>query len=148
MLEELKEECWSVVERKYTIPTNPTAYAALKTITLQKIGKSWRDHKCRLKTSHYILHPRNKARVKNNRPKGCILEDWDVLVDHYQRRNWDRCSKQEDLHTIGSCGFAVHAAKKAKADGRPVECVALCSILHTRKDGSTINSVVQAKMEA
>ena len=31
-------------------------------------------------------------------------------------------------------------------DGHPVECAALYSILHTRKDGSAVNLVVQAKM--
>ena len=35
---------------------------------------------------------------------------------------------------------------QAKADGHPVEHAALYSILHTRKNGSTINPVVQAKM--
>ena len=35
---------------------------------------------------------------------------------------------------------------QAKADERPVERVALYSILHTRKDGSAVNPVVQAKM--
>jgi len=35
---------------------------------------------------------------------------------------------------------------QAKANGRPVECAALYSILHTCKDGSTVNPVVQAKM--
>ncbi|XP_075664319.1 uncharacterized protein LOC142633947 [Castanea sativa] len=34
MPEELKKECWRVVERKYAVPTNPTAYVALKTFTL------------------------------------------------------------------------------------------------------------------
>ncbi|XP_030924792.1 uncharacterized protein LOC115951783 [Quercus lobata] len=153
--EELKEECWRLVERKYVVPTNPTAYAALKTFTLQKIRKAWRVHKCRLKTSHYIPHLRNKAWVKNNRPKRCIPEDWDVLVDHWytddvvieSEKNRDRRSKQEDLHTAGSCSFAVHAAKKAKANERLVECAALYSILHTRKDGFTVNPAVQAKMD-
>ena len=31
-------------------------------------------------------------------------------------------------------------------DGRPVKRVTLYSILHTRKDGSTINEVVKEKM--
>ena len=35
---------------------------------------------------------------------------------------------------------------QAKADGRLVERITLYSILHTRKDGSTVNPVVQAKM--
>ena len=35
---------------------------------------------------------------------------------------------------------------QAKADGRPVEHAALYSILHTCKDGSTVNEVVQEKM--
>ena len=35
---------------------------------------------------------------------------------------------------------------QAKADGRPVECAALNSILHTHKDESAVNLVVQAKM--
>ena len=26
---------------------------------------------------------RNKAQVKNNRPKGCIPEDYDILVEHW-----------------------------------------------------------------
>ncbi|KAL0005299.1 hypothetical protein SO802_012860 [Lithocarpus litseifolius] len=120
MPEVLKEECWRLVVRKYVVPTNLTTYAGLKTFTLQKIRKAWKDHKCRLKTAHYILHPRNKARVKSNQPKGCISEDWDVLVDHWytkdvvieSEKNRDRRSKQEDLHIAGSCSFAVHAAKK------------------------------------
>ncbi|KAF3973315.1 hypothetical protein CMV_003251 [Castanea mollissima] len=83
MPEELKEECWRVVERKYSVPVNPIAYAALKAFTLQKIGKPWRDRKSRMKKRHYIPHSRNKTRVKNNPPKGCIPEDWDILVDHW-----------------------------------------------------------------
>ncbi|KAK9987037.1 hypothetical protein SO802_031988 [Lithocarpus litseifolius] len=83
ILEELKEECWRLVEQKYVVSTNPTAYA----------------------------------------------EDWDVLVDHWytedtvieSEKNRDPHSKQEDLHTAGSCSFAVHAAKKAKVDERPIE---------------------------
>ena len=35
---------------------------------------------------------------------------------------------------------------QAKADGRPVMRATLYSILHTCKDGSTVNLVVQAKM--
>nr|POE84897.1 hypothetical protein CFP56_65449 [Quercus suber] len=104
------------------MPTNPIAYAALKTFTLQKIGKAWRDHKCRLKNKHYIPNSRNKALVKKNRPKGCIPEDWDVLVEHWNideaviesEKNKDRHSKQDDLHSVGSCSFAVHTTKKDK----------------------------------
>ncbi|KAL0007177.1 hypothetical protein SO802_008679 [Lithocarpus litseifolius] len=115
---------------------------------------AWRNHKCRLKTAHYIPHSRNKAQVKSNRPKGCILEDWDVLVDHWytedavieSKKNRDRRSKQEDLHTGNSCSFAVHAAKKIITDGRPVERATLYSILHTCKDGSAVNEVVREKM--
>ncbi|XP_075662936.1 uncharacterized protein LOC142632415 [Castanea sativa] len=130
MPEELKEKCWRLVE-------------------------AWRDHKCTLKIAHYIPYLRNKAQVNSNRPKGCIPEDWDVLVDHWytedamieSEKNRDRHSKQEDLRIASSCSFVVHAAKKAKADGHPVERTTLYSILHTRKDGSTVNEVVQAKME-
>ena len=35
---------------------------------------------------------------------------------------------------------------QAKVDGRLVECATLYSILHTRKDRSAVNPVVQAKM--
>ena len=42
--------------------------------------------------AHYIPLPRNKARVKSNRPKGCILEDWDVLVDHWYTEDTMVCS--------------------------------------------------------
>ena len=35
---------------------------------------------------------------------------------------------------------------QAKADGHPIEHASLYSILHTRKDGSAVNSVVQEKM--
>ena len=34
---------------------------------------------------------------------------------------------------------------QAKADGHPVELAALYSMLHIRKDGSTINEVVKEK---
>ncbi|XP_030965261.1 uncharacterized protein LOC115986409 isoform X2 [Quercus lobata] len=81
--EEFKEECWCLVERKYSVPVDPIACAALKTFTLQKIGKAWRDHKSRLKKQHYIPHSRNKARVKNNIPPGCITQDWEILVEHW-----------------------------------------------------------------
>ena len=67
-------------------------HAGLKTFTLQKIGKAWGDHKCRLKTAHYIPHPRNKAWVKSNGPKGCIPEDWDILVDHWYTKDVVVCS--------------------------------------------------------
>ena len=72
---------------KNTVPVNPITYAALKTFTLQKIGKAWRDHKFRLKKQHYIPRSRNKAWVKNNGPRGCIPEDWDILVDHWHTDN-------------------------------------------------------------
>ncbi|XP_050264198.1 uncharacterized protein LOC126708445 [Quercus robur] len=128
MLEELKEECWRLVERKYAVPTNLIAYAGLETFTLQKIGKAWRDHKYRLKSAHYIPHSRNKAQINSKKNRDCR-------------------SKQEDLHTGGLCSFVVHAAKKAKADGRPIKRATLYSILHTRKDGSAVNEVVQEKMD-
>ena len=35
---------------------------------------------------------------------------------------------------------------QAKTDERPVERAVLYQILHTRKDGSAVNPVVQAKM--
>ena len=35
---------------------------------------------------------------------------------------------------------------QAQADGHPIEHASLYSILHTRKDGSAVNLVVQAKM--
>ena len=35
---------------------------------------------------------------------------------------------------------------QAKANGRPIKRATLYSILHTRKDGSAVNLVVQAKM--
>ena len=35
---------------------------------------------------------------------------------------------------------------QAKADGRLIERATLYSILHTRKDGSTVNEVVKEKM--
>nr|POE96635.1 hypothetical protein CFP56_62987 [Quercus suber] len=150
-------DIWDLLDdqRKYSVPTNPIAYAALKTFTLQKIGKAWRDHKCRLKNMHYILNSRNKALVKKNRPKGCILEDCDVLVKHWNtdeaviesEKNKDRRSKQDDLHFVGSCSFAVHSAKKAKTDGHLVECAALYPILQTRKNGSAVNPAVQAKLD-
>ncbi|KAK9988781.1 hypothetical protein SO802_029020 [Lithocarpus litseifolius] len=63
------------------------------------------------------------------------------------KKNRDHRSKQDDLHTVGSCRYVVHAAKKAKVDGRLVERAALYSILHTYKDGSTVNPVVQGKMD-
>ncbi|KAL4616358.1 hypothetical protein ACB092_07G194000 [Castanea dentata] len=100
MPEELKEECWRVVERKYSVPVNPIAYAALKAFTLQKIGKAWRDHKSRMKKRHYIPHSRNKTRVKNNPPKGCIPEDWDILVDHWYTD--DAVDKMKELLEISS----------------------------------------------
>ena len=55
----------------------------LKTFTLQKIRKAWRNHKSRLKKQHYIPHSRNKTWVKNNKPPRCITQDWDILVDHW-----------------------------------------------------------------
>ncbi|XP_075650322.1 uncharacterized protein LOC142620904 [Castanea sativa] len=155
MPEEFKEECWRVVEHKYSVPVNPIADEALKAFTLQKIGKAWRDYKPRMKKRHYIPHSRNKTRVKNNPPKGCILEDWDILVDHWytddaviqSEKNKDRRSKQDELHTAGSCSYAVHAAKKAKTDGQPIERAVLYQVLHTRKDGTAVNPVVKAKMD-
>ncbi|XP_030932860.1 uncharacterized protein LOC115958567 isoform X3 [Quercus lobata] len=155
MPEELKEECWRLVKRKYQVPDNPKAYEGLKKFTLQKIGKAWRDHKCRLKAKYYIPHSRNKARVKSNGPRKCIPEDWNILVDHWYSddaviesdKNKDRRSKQDDIHTGGSCGYAMHAAKNAKTDGHPVERAVLFQILHTRKDGSAVNPAMKEKMD-
>ncbi|XP_075656256.1 uncharacterized protein LOC142626318 isoform X2 [Castanea sativa] len=62
-------------------------------------------------------------------------------------KNKDRRSKQDELHTAGSCSYAVHAAKKAKTDGQPVERAVLYQVLHTRKDGTAVNPVVKAKMD-
>ena len=84
----------------------------LKTSTLQKIGKAWRDHKCRLKTTHYIPHIRNKAQVKSDRPRGCILEDWDVLVDHWYSEDAMVCIflVLKDIYVVSLiwfCGFSL-----------------------------------------
>ncbi|XP_050278218.1 uncharacterized protein LOC126719734 [Quercus robur] len=128
MPKELKKECWHLVERKYTVPSNLIAYAVLKTFTLQKIGKAWRDHKLWLKNKHYIPNSRNEAQIESE-------------------KNKERHSRQDDLHSAGSCSFAVHAAKKAKVDGHPVERVALYPIVHTQKNGSAVNPAVQAKMD-
>nr|XP_023874103.1 uncharacterized protein LOC111986650 [Quercus suber]POE83859.1 hypothetical protein CFP56_78542 [Quercus suber] len=122
MPEEFKEECWRLVKRKYSVPADPVAYAALKTFTLQKIGKAWRDHKSRLKKQHYIPDSRNKARVKNKDNTGCIKQDWEILVDHWytddvvieSEKNKARRSKQDDLHTAGSCAFCCARCKKGK----------------------------------
>ncbi|KAK9985416.1 hypothetical protein SO802_030367 [Lithocarpus litseifolius] len=158
MPEENKEECWRLVEvlkNENIVPDDPIAYAALKRFVLQKIGKAWRDHKSRLKKDHYIPDSRNKARVKSNVPTRCISQDWDILVEHWytddavieSEKNKERRSKQDDVHTAGSCSFAVHAAKKAKTDGCPVERSVLYPILHTHKDGSIVNPVVAAKID-
>ncbi|KAK9986497.1 hypothetical protein SO802_031448 [Lithocarpus litseifolius] len=146
---------WDFVERKYCVPVDPIAYAALKRFALQKIGKAWRDHKSRLKKQHYIPDSRNKARVKSNVPTGCISQDWDILVEHWytddvvieSEKNKERRSKQDDVHTAGSCSFAVHATKKAKTDGCPVKRSVLYPILHSRKNGSIVNPVVAAKID-
>ncbi|KAK9984408.1 hypothetical protein SO802_033933 [Lithocarpus litseifolius] len=95
MPKDLKEGCWCLVERKYSMPTNPIAYVALKTFTFQKIGKAWKDCKCRLKNKHYIPDSRNKAWMES-------------------KKNKDRRSKQDDLHSASSCSFVVHGAKKDK----------------------------------
>ncbi|XP_050280274.1 uncharacterized protein LOC126721263 [Quercus robur] len=124
MPEELKEECWHLVKQKYQVNDNPKAYEGLKKFTLQKIGKAWRDHKCRLKAKYYISHSRNKARVKSNGPRKCIPKDWNILVDHWYFDD------------------AV-----AKTDGHPVERAVLFQILHTCKDGSAVNPVMKEKMD-
>nr|POF12325.1 hypothetical protein CFP56_73680 [Quercus suber] len=69
------------------------------------------------------------------------------LVEIESEKNKERRSKQDDLHTAGSCAFAVHAAKKAKMNGHPVERAVLYPILHTRKNGTAVNSVVKEKMD-
>nr|POF14504.1 hypothetical protein CFP56_15383 [Quercus suber] len=76
-----------------------------------------------------------------------LKEEYWHLVEIESEKNRDRRSKQEDLHTAGSCKFAMHSAKKAKVDGCPIECAALYSILYTRKDESAVNEVVQAKTD-
>ncbi|KAL0007164.1 hypothetical protein SO802_008666 [Lithocarpus litseifolius] len=128
---------------------------AVQSLDILKLLMAWRDHKSRLKKQHYIPDSRNKARVKSNGPKGCISQDWDILVDHWytddavieSEKNKEHCSKQDDVYTASSCSFAVHAAKKAKTDGCPVEHSVLYPILHTRKDGSIINPVVATKID-
>ncbi|XP_050258895.1 uncharacterized protein LOC126703877 [Quercus robur] len=70
-----------------------------------------------------------------------------AIIDLESDKNKERRFKQDDLHTASSCSFAVHAAKKAKTDGRPIERAILYPILHTRKDGSAVNPVVKAKMD-
>ncbi|KAK9984959.1 hypothetical protein SO802_034484 [Lithocarpus litseifolius] len=93
--------------------------------------------------------------VKSNGPKGCISQDWDILVDHWytddavikSEKNKERRSKQDDVHTAGSCSFAVHVAKKAKMDGCLVERSVLYPILHTRKNEAIVNPVVAEKID-
>lgn len=93
--------------------------------------------------------------MKSNGPKKGVPEDWNILVDHWYSddavtesdKNKDRRSKQDDIHTGGSCGYAMHATKKAKMDGHPVERAVLFQILHTRKDGSAVNPVMKEKMD-
>ncbi|XP_075643833.1 uncharacterized protein LOC142615040 isoform X2 [Castanea sativa] len=81
-----------------------------------------------MKKRHYIPHSRNKTRIESE-------------------KNKDHRSKQDELHTAGSCSYVVHAAKKAKTDGQPVERAILYQVLHTRKDGTAVNPVVKAKMD-
>ncbi|XP_023882348.1 uncharacterized protein LOC111994697 [Quercus suber] len=86
--------------------------------------------------------------IRATRRPSKYLDVWDLPDNQIEsEKNRDHRSKQEDLHIAGSCSFAVHAAKKAKADGRPVKRATLYSILHTRKDGTAVNPVVQAKMD-
>ncbi|KAL0009442.1 hypothetical protein SO802_010944 [Lithocarpus litseifolius] len=79
-------------------------------------------------------------------PKENKEECW-RLVEIELEKNKERRSKQDGVHTAGSCSFAMHVAKKAKTDGRPVEHSVLYQILHTRKDESVVNPVVKAKLE-
>ncbi|KAL0001248.1 hypothetical protein SO802_015029 [Lithocarpus litseifolius] len=81
---------------------------------------------------------------------GIKLLNWydNNVVQIELEKNKDHRSKQDDLHTAGSCSYAVHAAKKAKMDGRPVERAVLYQILHTRKDGSANNPIVKAKVSS
>ncbi|KAL0012736.1 hypothetical protein SO802_007844 [Lithocarpus litseifolius] len=95
----------------------------------------WKPHICPIKYLDWRDMP---AELKE--------ECW-RLVEIESEKNRDRHSKQEDLHTSGSCSFSMHAAKKVLTDGHPVERAALYSILHTRKDGSTVNEVVKEKMD-
>ncbi|KAF3967546.1 hypothetical protein CMV_008466 [Castanea mollissima] len=81
-----------------------------------------------------------------NMPEELKEECWRV-VEIQSEKNKDRRSKQDELHTAGSCSYAVHAAKKAKTDGQPVERAVLYQVLHTRKDGTAVNPVVKAKMD-
>nr|POE70816.1 hypothetical protein CFP56_45452 [Quercus suber] len=79
-------------------------------------------------------------------PKELKEECWRTVKTESDK-NKDRRSKQDDIYTGGSCGYAMHAAKKAKTDGHPVERAVLFQILHTRKDGSAVNPVMKEKME-
>nr|POF20671.1 hypothetical protein CFP56_70178 [Quercus suber] len=93
--------------------------------------------------------------VKSVTLDGTSTQDVDQALDQAimflckieSKKNNDGHSKQDDLHSASSCCFAVHAAKKAKADGRPVERAALYPIVYTQKNGSAINPTVQAKMD-
>ncbi|KAL0015155.1 hypothetical protein SO802_002224 [Lithocarpus litseifolius] len=86
--------------------------------------------------------PLNSMHQPIDEGEGLSLDGW---IE--SKKNKDCRSKQDDLHSAGSCSFAVHAAKKSKADGRPVEHAALYQIMHTRKNGSAVNLAVQAKMD-
>ncbi|KAK9987410.1 hypothetical protein SO802_032361 [Lithocarpus litseifolius] len=92
----------------------------------------------------YSSKYKNSAPLQGFGSKLIKHNKWEISIDHVSKQHqlWD------DVHTAGSCSFAVHAAKKAKMDGCPVERSVLYPILHTRKDGSIVNPVVAAKVSS
>nr|POE56139.1 hypothetical protein CFP56_41229 [Quercus suber] len=94
------------------------------------------------------------------KPYMCLIKylDWKAMPKELKEECWctvktesdkskDRRSKQDEIHTGGSCGYAMHAAKKATTNGHLVEHAVVFQILHTRIDGSAVNPIMKEKME-
>ncbi|KAF9620973.1 hypothetical protein IFM89_015795 [Coptis chinensis] len=115
-----------------------------KKCQLQKVAKSWREHKHRLRVKHYDKYDNDDER-KRHCPEGVKREDWDRFVDNEAKPSRKRMrlvgknsrKALKSLHTSGRRGAArtIHNLKKKNPNVKITRTHSYMAI-HTRKDGS------------
>ncbi|KAB1206006.1 hypothetical protein CJ030_MR7G009235 [Morella rubra] len=125
----IKEDCWSIMTRRFTIPEPPLG-DTVKRWFIKDLGEKWRNYKCSLKHKFF-----NEA----------------FTPQHVKRRRRSEAGKQSrslqtSVHTAGSKSFARHAHELEKEKQVPIDRAELYKAVHSRSDGSPMNPDVAEKI--
>ncbi|KAB1213820.1 hypothetical protein CJ030_MR5G017083 [Morella rubra] len=148
----IKEDCWSLMTKRFTIPEPPLG-DIVKSWFLKDLGEKWRNYKCSLKQK-YFDEAFTPQYVKNNAPTDVNLEQFCKSVDfwysdagrHRSHAGKQNRSLQTTVHTAGSKSFARYAHELEKEKQVPINRADLYKTVHMRSDGSPINPDVAEKI--